>query len=347
MSYRTASRKERSFVIRSDIKDFFTRIPRPDILNQLTPLIGDSEFSKILDEASTVELANRSELGEKVNYFPDDILGVAQGSSLSPFLGNVFLREFDRIMNSHDVMCLRYVDDFLLLGRREKATKKAFESALQWLKTHGLEVHELGSEKCHFGSIDDGFDFLGCTIHPGLVQPSKAARTGVRTRVQVILETSGGQLENAAGQIQRKATVARALYDVSNVTYAWGSAYKFCNGLDTMRALEAQIDELVLKVHASNPPPNESANTRPAKPDIGSSFLDRDRHTFRRFVTKRALLPNDILQAPYDGIVSCTRYSTAGGELAVSKRHNDVPNPSTARLAPTRSTNLSRISRNN
>lgn len=235
------------FVIRSDIRDFFTRIPRAAILDHLSPVLNDAAFSKTLHDASTVELANRAELGEKVNYFPDDVIGVAQGSSLSPFLGNIFLREFDQLMNSFDVTCLRYVDDFLLLGRRERTTRKAFESALQWLENHRLQAHELGTEKCHFGSISDGFDFLGCTIHPGLVLPAKAARTGILGRVQEILDASITQLEKDVDAFQRKATVARALYDVGNVTYAWGSAYKFCNGLTEMRHLEAQVDDRVLK----------------------------------------------------------------------------------------------------
>jgi retron-type reverse transcriptase len=226
------------YVARSDIRDFFTRVPRAQVLDSLSTRIGDAEFCAMLGAGTLVELENAAALGAIAEMFPSPELGVAQGSSLSSLFGNVFLAEFDKITNSGGVVCLRYVDDFLLLGPDACSVRRAFEQAERWLGARGLQVHALGSSKAHQGPASAGFDFLGCTLRPGLVSPSRSARRDFRARISSILSDSLAALDRPNECEPQRKTVSRALYDVGNVTRAWGCAYSFCNDGNTFHGLD-------------------------------------------------------------------------------------------------------------
>jgi RNA-directed DNA polymerase len=174
------------YFIRSDIEGFFTRIPRADVLSYIAQFISDPEFLDLLGRATDTRLANLRQLGDEGLLFPIEEKGVAQGSPLSPLIGNVLLRGFDAAMNGRGITCIRYIDDFLLLGPTEKAVQKAFRTAQDILRETGLRAYEPGSEKAEAGKVEDGFDFLGCTISPGLIQPARSARQKIVSQIDSI-----------------------------------------------------------------------------------------------------------------------------------------------------------------
>ncbi len=104
------------YYIRSDVDSFFTRIPRSVVLENIGLIIPDKKFKNILEKATHVELDNLAKLGLSASYFPSYEIGVAQGCCLSPLLGNILLEDFDRKLNGRDITCIRYIDDFLILG---------------------------------------------------------------------------------------------------------------------------------------------------------------------------------------------------------------------------------------
>jgi hypothetical protein len=50
--------------------------------------------------------------------FPDEDVGVAQGSALSALAANIALRSFDERMN--EIVCVRYIHDFIMSASRAK-----------------------------------------------------------------------------------------------------------------------------------------------------------------------------------------------------------------------------------
>ena len=89
--------------------------------------------------------------------FPIEDIGVAQGNSLSTLLGNLYLHEFDAEMNmSRDVMCLRYIDDFLILAPSKSLAENTFSKALGLLSKLGLDVSK---EKTRGGMQQRGSSF--------------------------------------------------------------------------------------------------------------------------------------------------------------------------------------------
>jgi len=174
---------------RSDIPGFFTKIPRENVLSFIKDNTNDPEFCALFEKAMETELANADALGKEAELFPIGEDGVAQGSALSPLIGNILLRDFDVAMNDRGIVCIRYIDDFIFLAEKPSYASKAFKSALVLLKGLGLSAYDPNTcpEKAGHGHADNGFDFLGCRITNNLVQPSELARNRLVEKVDSIL----------------------------------------------------------------------------------------------------------------------------------------------------------------
>jgi RNA-directed DNA polymerase len=232
--------------LRSDIREFFTRIPREVVFRSLEALVPDIEFLEFARRASETELANLSKLGPDASFFPLYEVGVAQGCCLSPLIGNLLLADFDASLNGRGVTCLRYIDDLLLLGPGQRNVAKAFESAQSILLRLGLDAYvpEPGSDKAKAGLTKAGFDFLGCSINPGFIQPSRDARERLLLRVRTLLRNSKRALRTvAAGGSVGRMRFVQTLDELNKVIKGWGQSYSFCNSAQTMADLDAKIDE--------------------------------------------------------------------------------------------------------
>jgi RNA-directed DNA polymerase len=237
------------YFVRSDIQGFFTKIPRGEVLSFISRFVSDPEFLDLICRATDTRLVNLDQLRDEALLFPITEKGVAQGSPLSPLIGNILLRDFDRVMNGRGITCIRYIDDFLLLGPGEKAVKKAFRNAQDVLKGMGLRAYDPGSEKAEAGTVEDGFDFLGCSISPGLIQPSRSARQKIVSQIDsILIEGSRAMMASRGGSLRRmpRQRYAQTLDRLDHAVLGWGHAYAFCNGRQSFegidRAIDARID---------------------------------------------------------------------------------------------------------
>jgi retron-type reverse transcriptase len=234
------------FYIRSDISDFFTKIPRPRALEVLqAPL--DEKAAQLLDDATHLDLANASSIRRHIHLFPTPEQGAAQGLCLSPLMGNVVLHDFDRAMNAAEVRCIRYVDDFIVLATTEDDAWRAFDQGLLILHGLGMTAYDPRTEKkkSQAGSTASAIDFLGCTVERGRIQPNRKARQRIVERVRERLVASRLLLGNAEQAYDQKETLSRTLYDVGNTVRGWKDAYAFCNGMEVFELVDSEIDELL------------------------------------------------------------------------------------------------------
>ena len=178
--------KGASYVVRSDISKFFTKIPKSEVRKIIETVIDDADFLALYDKAVIAELGNMKELRDDAHAFPIEDIGVAQGNSLSPLLGNLLLKDFDSAMNSlPDIQCIRFIDDFVLLGPNKGITMKALQHAKvllgQWHMT-------LADEKTEQGSTQQKFEFLGIEFNNGLLRPTKAASHRFLASIEALLQ---------------------------------------------------------------------------------------------------------------------------------------------------------------
>lgn len=181
------------------------------------------------------------------NHFPDG----TQGSPLSPLIGNILLREFDKKMNGRDIVCVRYIDDFVLLGSSPSALTKAFANAQAELSRFAMTAYDpaANSEKASLGKVNEGFQFLGCHIKPGLVQPCRSARQNVLQAVDEVLDKGRKSLKRAAtmsGPRVPKQRYAQTMVEIDHILRGWGHAFAFCNGRSVFRDLDRAIDQKCL-----------------------------------------------------------------------------------------------------
>ena len=190
-----------SYYARSDIEGFFTKIPKRLVKDFLRKHIKDQEFLRLFDGALETELENLDELAEHRSLFPIGDDGVAQGSALSTLAGNIVLTEFDRVLNGRNILCVRYVDDYILLGPDENRVKKAFESSQELLSNFQMRAYSpwADDEKADHGHVESGFSFLGCDIKPNikLIQPSRKARLKIIHDIQAVFAETLGALAEA------------------------------------------------------------------------------------------------------------------------------------------------------
>ena len=163
--------------LRSDIRDFFTKVPTASLIQSIRKQTGDDEFADLIQAGLKVELENASDplVREWLDLFPDGETGVPQGSSLSAFCANYVLREFDAGLNDRNLTTVRYIDDFVILGHSKEAVRDAWIDAQKFLTELGLEAHlpARGGTKASEGPISDGFDFLSFRFRQGQIGLSR------------------------------------------------------------------------------------------------------------------------------------------------------------------------------
>ena len=226
----------------ADIKSFFTRISKLQVTDIIGTAVNDPEFLAFFSKAITVELANMAELREKVSEFPIEEIGVAQGNSLSPLLGNIALAAFDQEMNNGDCRCIRYIDDFIILAPSKRAADAKLRKATVHLARLGME---LSSDKSSVGgvAIKDGMAFLGVEIMPGIIRPAaKAQQKFLQTVSDEFERTRKAFVEVQHGKtLSRRLTLISTLKRVEGIVDGWGKHYWFCNDLQLFAQIDTRI----------------------------------------------------------------------------------------------------------
>ncbi len=234
------------FFASADIKSFFTRISKEDVTDIVADAVNDSEFVSLLRRAIKVELSNLIQLREKSVDFPIEDLGVAQGNCLSPFLGNLILADFDRVMNEGDCRCIRYIDDFIILAPSRKAAEIRIKRARSILAKLCMELSPEKSSK-GASSIEAGIDFLGINICRGAIRPSPRARNKLLDSVRVQFDNSLKSMRTFrnGGALEKEQSLVSTLRRVDGVISGWGKHYWFCNDLQIFENVDRELDELV------------------------------------------------------------------------------------------------------
>lgn len=236
------------YYVRSDICEFFRKIPRPKALAILAAPL-DPKAASLLDRATYLELDNAAALRDVVEFFPTPTLGAAQGLCLSPLMGNVVLDDFDQQMNTRGIRCVRFVDDFILLGPSERHVMKAFESALEALGKLGMTAYDPRKDtgKADAGTPSHAIDFLGCLVERGRIQPSDKARKKIVASVSEMLAISVAEFGDPSAADAKRVSLARTLYNVGNTLRGWRDSYSFCQAPDVFRSIDKKIDDLVVR----------------------------------------------------------------------------------------------------
>ena len=236
-----------NYYITSDISDFFQNINKKDTNNIIFSFLQDSSINELIEESLKCEIINSTHKAIKANIglFPKDQIGVLQGCCLSPLYGNIFLSDFDEEMNSlKEIRCIRYIDDFVILGKRQKIALKAFAKAVEMLEGKGLRVYKLKEPKTKalFGDVrKSAIEFLGCSIEKGRVRPLNKARIILINKIDECLKKSVTQMNNSKLDSPIGNSYIRTIFDINNMLKGWAGAFSFCNDPTFFKNLDRDI----------------------------------------------------------------------------------------------------------
>ncbi len=139
------------FFLRSDIDNYFENIDHVLLLDKLSHCIHNEELLSLIKKMI--------EAPEMIgNHVMQNIVGISQGSILSPLLSNYFLIDFDKFMfDKFGSTYIRYSDDFLAISK-EKFSDDIIQDIKKELALLKLYMND---SKTYYESIEYGFDFLG------------------------------------------------------------------------------------------------------------------------------------------------------------------------------------------
>ena len=199
---RVITRGSANYIVEADIVSFFDSIDRTKLMEMLRDRIADETLMRLVGKCLNVGILD----GER---YLEANEGTAQGSSLSPLLGNVYLHHvldvwYERVVRPRlkgRSALIRYADDFVLCFELADDAQQVWSVLEQRFGDFGLALHPKKTRSFRFQPPRDGdgkgsasFDFLGFTVH---------WQRGVTGTWRVALRT-------------RKARIGRALQAVSD-----------------------------------------------------------------------------------------------------------------------------------
>jgi retron-type reverse transcriptase len=238
--------RRHKFIASADISSFFTRIPKSEVTEIVAKVVRDDAFMDLFRKAIHVELSNMAELREKAGTFPIGDIGVAQGNSLSPLLGNIILYDFDQQMNAGDCRCIRYIDDFIILAPTRAAALARMKQSIALLSVHKMELSKEKSSKEPL-PITHSFEFLGIELSNGFIRPASKAQSKHLNSLRVVFEESAKAFREyrSGAKFQRTNSLVATLRRVDGMSQGWAKHYRFCNDKTIFEGIDKKISEMI------------------------------------------------------------------------------------------------------
>jgi group II intron reverse transcriptase/maturase len=201
---RAVHRGEVSWILEADIQSFFDSVDRTTLGEMLRVRVADGALRRLIGKCLHVGVLEGAEYSE-----PE--VGTAQGSVLSPLLGNVYLHYgldlwFEQVVKSRlrgKAMLLRYADDFVIGFERREDAERVMGVLGKRLGRFGLTLHPDKTRLLDFrrpaahqraGKGPATFEFLGFTFYMGRTRAGrwmmwcKTRRVRLRRAIQAVAD---------------------------------------------------------------------------------------------------------------------------------------------------------------
>lgn len=162
------------WVLESDIKSFFDSLDRSKLMEMLRQRVADESFLRLVGKCLHVGVLDGSDYSD-----PEE--GTAQGSALSPLLGNIYLHHVLDLWFESEVKprlrgrayLIRYADDLVIGFEREDDARRVMEVLPKRMARFNLTLHPDKTRVFPFhpprgqggGKGTATFDFLGFTLY--------------------------------------------------------------------------------------------------------------------------------------------------------------------------------------
>lgn len=141
------------YVVDADVEGFFDNVDHKRLMGLVAARISDGKVLAMIDASLKQKV-----MDELREWQPTQ--GTPQGAVLSPLLANLYLHDFDLMMERLGFRTTRYADDFVVCCRTREEAEKALAAVRQWMTQAKLTLHP---EKTRIADLAQGerFTFLG------------------------------------------------------------------------------------------------------------------------------------------------------------------------------------------
>jgi RNA-directed DNA polymerase len=164
---------EANWILEADIVSFFDRIDRTMLMEMLRRRVVDGALLRLVGKCLHAGVLEDGALSNPT-------LGTAQGSALSPLLGNIYLHYVLNLWFEEEVKprlrgrasMVVYADDFVICFERQEDAERVMDVLPKRMARFGLALHPDKTRLLHFGKPRGSsggkgpstFDFLGFTF---------------------------------------------------------------------------------------------------------------------------------------------------------------------------------------
>ena len=170
-------RRKVNWIVDADIRAFFDRLSRDQLLRFLEHRIGDKRVLRLITKWLNAGVMEGAE-------WKDDLQGTPQGAVVSPILANVYLhyaldlwfqKKWRTRKATGDTIIVRYADDFVVGFQRKADAEQFLDDLRERLSQFALDLHPDKTRLIEFGRFamtrrrargerrPETFDFLGFT----------------------------------------------------------------------------------------------------------------------------------------------------------------------------------------
>lgn len=188
---RIAHRGKVSWILEADIMSFFDSLDRTKLKEMLQLRVADGSLMRLIGKCLHVGVLDGA-------AYVEPETGTAQGSVLSPMLGNVYLHYvldlwFEREVKPRlrgEAHLVRYADDFVMTFELQDDAKRVMDVLGKRMGRFGLTLHPDKTRLLPFrrppasqtgGKAPATFDFLGFTLH---WQRARSGRWGMMCKTR-------------------------------------------------------------------------------------------------------------------------------------------------------------------
>lgn len=208
-----------NWVLEADIQAFFDSLDRKKLMEMVSRRVADSRLLQLVGKCIHVGILDGETYAE-----PEE--GTAQGSVISPLLGNIYLHYVLDVWFEEEVrprlrgyaQLVRYADDFVIGFESKDDAERVMQALAQRMGKYGLTLHPEKTRLIPFGRPSTGrsgkggvgtFDFLGFTVYwrrsrrGKWVLGMKTRRARIQRAVQAVYEFCRGRRQDDIGDQHR------------------------------------------------------------------------------------------------------------------------------------------------
>jgi group II intron reverse transcriptase/maturase len=200
-------------VVDIDLAQYFDTVNHDILINMVRGKVSDESLIKLIRKY----LKSGVMIGGLTSPTTE---GVPQGGPLSPLLSNIYLTEFDRLLESRGHKFVRYADDANIYVKSRRAAKRVMESCTEYLeKKLKLKVN---TEKSQVGS-PSRLKFLGFALYKTKqgtrIRAHEKSIKKFKARIKAITSRKRGHLtiEDILLELRRYATGWLGYYAIADM----------------------------------------------------------------------------------------------------------------------------------